>query len=67
MAIPEKIPVCHHVALKVCPKSDVICIEEHADNVVFFCRTCKGVQIYTRQQPRPMRHAPPVMPIRRPD
>lgn len=64
MAIPEKIPVCHHVGLG-CPKSDVICIEEHGDNVVFFCRTCKGVQIYTRQKPRSMRHSPPVMPIRR--
>lgn len=57
MAIPTRIPECSNHKVDACPKSDVICVDEKGgpnhDAAVFYCRTCKGVQIYTPERRRP--------------
>lgn len=62
MPLPEKIPICHHIATGACVRSDVVVAHDDAKHVSFFCRSCQGLQVFTRdnvkQPQRQMRSLP---------
>lgn len=48
MPIPEKIPVCSNFSVGACNRSDVVVSRDDAECVAFFCRSCQGLQVFTR-------------------
>jgi hypothetical protein len=51
---PDKIPTCNNVPVGACPRSDVVVAKEDNRHLSFFCRTCHGLQVFTKEdRPRP--------------
>lgn len=64
MPLPEKIPPCSNVATGACVRSDVVVSHDDARHVGFLCKSCGGLQVFTRNDVK--RPAPQRRPIREP-